>query len=230
MNIYTRILKYIGIFLAGLLLLLIILIFSLRLPAVQNFAKGKLVNYLQEKIHTKVTLDRVYIDFPNSLVMENLFLQGQKVDTLLFARKLDVGLNIPKLLKNTADITSIDLQGVKANVVRNPNGTFNFDYILNAFATKDEEKTPSKPFIISLDKIKLKDIGISFIDQQSRNDINVYFKSFDTRVKTFDLQNNSYAANEINMDGLRLKLKQDFLEEISNKVEEKVDSLNQKNR
>ena len=227
MNIYQKILKYTGIVLASIIVLLILLIFSLRLPAVQNFAKGKLVNYLEDKIHTKVSLERVYIDFPNSLVMENLYLKGQKVDTLLFARKLDVGLNIPKLLKNTADITSVELEGVKANVVRNQNGTFNFDYIVEAFATKDEEESPSKPFIISLDKINLKDIGISFIDQQSRNDINLYFKSFDTRVKTFDLQNNSYAANDINMDGLRLKLKQDFLEEVSTKVEKKVDSLNQ---
>ncbi|KIA89842.1 translocation/assembly module TamB domain-containing protein [Kaistella jeonii] len=226
MNIYKKILKYTGIVIACLLVLVIALVLSLQLPAVQSFAKGKLVNYLQEKIHTTVTLDRVYIDFPNSLVMENLYLKGQKVDTLLFARKLDVGLNIPKLLNNTADITSIDLEGIKANVVRNPNGSFNFDYIIDAFATKDEEKTPSKPFIISLDKINLKDIGISFIDQQSRNDINVYFKSFDTRVKTFDVQNNSYAANDINMDGLRLKLKQDLIEEVATKVVKKVDSLN----
>lgn len=225
MNIYKRILKYTGIVIASLLVLVVVLALSLQLPSVQNFAKGKLVNYLQEKIKTKVSLERVYIGFPNSLVMENLFLQGQKVDTLLFARKLDVGLNIPKLLNNTADITSIDLQGVKANVVRNQNGTFNFDYIIDAFATKDEEETPSKPFIISLDKIKLKDIGISFIDNQSRNDINLYFKSFDTRVKTFDLQKNSYAMNDLNMDGLRLKLKQDLLEEVADKVVEKVDSL-----
>lgn len=225
MNIYKRILKYTGIVIASLLVLVVVLALSLQLPSVQNFAKGKLVNYLQEKIKTKVSLERVYIGFPNSLVMENLFLQGQKVDTLLFARKLDVGLNIPKLLKNTADITSVDLQGVKANVVRNQNGTFNFDYIIDAFTTKDEEETPSKPFIISLDKIKLKDIGISFIDNQSRNDINLYFKSFDTRVKTFDLQKNSYAMNDLNMDGLRLKLKQDLLEEVADKVVKKVDSL-----
>ncbi len=109
-------------------------------------------------------------------------------------------------------------------MVRNQNGIFNFDYILDAFATKDEEESPSKPFIISLDKINLKDIGITFKDEQSRNDINLYSKSFDTRVKTFDLQNNSYATNDINLDGLKLRLKQDFLEE----VEEKVDSLNQK--
>lgn len=228
MKILKKILKYTAIFLGSLLVLAVVFALSLQLPAVQNFFKGKLVNYLEEKVKTKVTLDRVYIGFPNSLVMENLYLQGQEVDTLLFARKLDVGLNIPKLLKNTADLTSIDLQGVKANVVRNKNGTFNFDYIMEAFATKDAEESPSKPFIISLDKIKLKDIGISFIDNQSRNDINLYFKSFDTRVKTFDLQNNSYAANDINMDGLRLKLKQDLLEEVAEKVEEKVDSLNQR--
>ena len=225
MNIYQKILKYTAIVIASIVALLVALALSLQLPSVQNFAKGKLVNYLEKKIKTKVTLDRVYIGYPNSLVMENLFLQGQKVDTLLFARKLDVGLNIPKLLKNTADITSIDLEGVKANVVRNENGTFNFDYILDAFATKDQEETPSKPFIISLDKIKLKDIGISFIDNQSRNDINLYFKSFDTRVKTFDLAKNSYAMNDINMDGLRLKLQQDLLEEVADKVVEKVDSL-----
>ena len=149
MNIYQKILKYTAITLAALIALVIILVLSLQLPSVQNFAKGKLVNYLEKKIKTKVSLERVYIGFPNSLVMENLYLQGQKVDTLLFARKLDVGLNIPKLLKNTADITSIDLEGVKANVVRNENGGFNFDYIIDAFATKDEEETPSKPFIIS---------------------------------------------------------------------------------
>jgi len=68
---------------------------------------------------------------------------------------------------------------------------------------------------------------VTFIDNQARNDIALYFKSFDTRIRTFDLQNNSYAANNIVMDGLRLKLKQDLLEEVAEKVEEKVDSLNQ---
>jgi len=190
--------------------------------------KDRLIVYLEGKIKTKVSLEKVYIGFPNSLVMENLYLQGQDVDTLLAAKKLDVGLDMWQLVKSKADLTSIDLEGVRANVVRNPQGKFNFDYIIDAFATSEKEESPSKPFIISLDKIKLKDIGLSFNDQQSKNDINLYFKSFDTRVKTFDLQNNSYAVNDINLDGLKLKLKQDLIEEVSKNVEEKVDSLNQK--
>lgn len=212
----------------SILVFITLLILSLRLPVVQNFVKDKLVVYLEKKIKTKVSLERVYIGFPNSLVMENLYLKGQNIDTLLAVKKLDVGLNMMKLLNSTADITSVDLEGARANVVRKPDGTFNFDYIIDAFATTDKEESPSKPFIISLDKINLKDIGVTFNDQQSRNDIKLYFKSFDTRVKTFDLQNNKYAVNDINLDGLKLKLKQDLVEEVSKKVEKKVDSLNNK--
>ena len=225
-----KILRGVVITIISIVVLIILLILSLRLPAVQNYVKDKLIVYLEGKIKTKVSLDKVYIGFPNSLIMENLYLQGQNTDTLLAVKNFDVGLNMWQLLKSKADITSIDLEGVRANVVRNPQGKFNFDYIIDAFAASDEEqeKKPSKPFIISLDKIKLKDIGLTFNDQQSKNDIKVYFKSFDTRVKTFDLQNNSYAVNDINLDGLKLKLKQDLVEEVSKNVEEKVDSLNQK--
>lgn len=206
----------------------VLLIFSLRLPFVQNLIKDKLIVYLEGKIKTKVSLEKVYIGFPNSLVIENLYLKGQKVDTLLAVKKFDVGLDMWQLIKSKADLTSIDLEGVRANVVRDPQGKFNFDYIMDAFATSEKEESPSKPFIISLDKINLKDIGVTFNDQQSKNDIKVYFNSFDTRVKTFDLQNNKYAVNDINLDGLKLKLKQDLIEEVSKNVEEKVDSMNQK--
>ncbi|SDQ79581.1 Family of unknown function [Chryseobacterium soldanellicola] len=223
-----KILKWTGITIISIVVLLILLILSLRLPAVQNYVKDKLVVYLEKKIKTKVSLERVYIGFPNSLIMENLYLKGQDIDTLLAVKKLDVGLNMLKLVNSTADITSVDLEGARANVVRKKDGKFNFDYIIDAFATSDKEESPSKPFIISLDKINLKDIGVTFNDQQSRNDIKLYFKSFDTRVKTFDLNNNKYAVNDINLDGLKLKLKQDLIEEVSRKVEKKVDSLNNK--
>ncbi len=224
----SKLLRRIAITFISILVLLTLLILSLRLPAVQNFIKDRLIVYLEQKIKTKVSLERVYIGFPNSLVMENLYLKGQDVDTLLAVKKLDVGLHMLKLINSTADITSVDMEGARANVVRKPDGKFNFDYIIDAFATTDKEESSSKPFIISLDKINLKDVGVTFNDQQSKNDINLYFKSFDTRVKKFDLNKNTYAVNDINLDGLKLKLKQGIVEEVSKKVEKKVDSLNEK--
>ena len=221
-----KLLKWTGITLGSLIVLLILLILSLRIPAVQNYVKDKLIVYLEDKIQTDVNLEKVFIAFPNRIILENLHLQGQDVDTLLAVRSFDVGLNMWKLLDSQADFTSIDLKGIRANVVRNPDGTFNFDYILDAFATEEKEEE-SKPFIISLDKIELQDIGISFIDKQSANDINVFFNHLKTRVKTFDLEENSYALDELNLDGLKLKLHQDFVEEVAINVEETVDSLNQ---
>ena len=225
---WRKILRRTLITIISIFVFILLIILSLRIPAVQNYVKDKLIVYLEGKIKTKVSLERVYIAFPNSLVMENLHLRGQDIDTLLAVKKFDVGLDMWQLIKSKADLTSIDLEGVRANVVRDSKGKFNFDYIIDAFATSEKEEKPSKPFIISLDKIQLKDIGITFNDQQSRNDINVYFKSLDTRVRTFDLQNNSYAVNNIDLDGLKLKLKQDLIEEVAANVEEKVDSLNQK--
>ncbi|WP_449757795.1 translocation/assembly module TamB domain-containing protein [Empedobacter stercoris] len=221
-----KVLKYFSFAILSIIFLLTIAIFSLQFPSVQNFVKNKLVNYLEEKIQTKVQLDRVYIDFPNNLVMENLFLQGQDVDTLLSVKKFDVGLDIWQLTKSKADIKSIELDGLKANVIRKADGNFNFDYIINAFATDEKEESSSKPFIISLDKIKLANLNVSFIDLQSANNIKVLLNSFDTRVKKFDLEQNTYAIDDINLDGLKLKLKQDLIKEVSQKVEEKVDSLN----
>lgn len=219
--------KFTGIGFGIFLILIIALLFSLRLPSVQNFVKDKLVIYLQDKIHTQVQLDKVYIGFPNEVVIENLFLKGNDVDTLLYVNQLNVGMNLPKLLKSTADLTSIDLNGVRANVNRNTKGDFNFKYILDAFATKDEEETDSKPFIISLDKIKLRNIDVSFNDQLSKNDIHLKLKTFDTRVKTFNLEENDYAINDILIDGLNLKLNQGIIAELTQTVDEKVDSLSQ---
>lgn len=228
-NILTKILKILGITIGSLLLLIGVLLLSLRLPVMQNFLKDRLVIYLEKKIKTPVSLERAYVNFPNSLEMENLYMRGQKVDTLLYARKLKVDLDILQLLNSKADLTAIDARGLKAHVVRNADGSFNFDYIVDAFAgNKNEEKKPSKPFIFSLDKINLEDIRVKFTDLQARNDLAVYFKAFNTRVQDFELEKNSYAFGDIVLDGLRLKMQQDLLAEVAEKVDEKVDSLRQK--
>ena len=224
-----KILKVIGIVLGSLILLLLILVLSLRLPAVQNMLKDRLIVYLEDKIKTEVKLGRVLVGFPNTLELENLHLRGQNVDTLLSARKLEVDLSMLQLLNSKADISRIYLEGANARVVRNEDGSFNFDYILDAFAgNKQEETKESKPFIFSLDRIDLKTIRVSFIDNQARNDIAFYFNNFSTRVKKFDLEQNTYALGNLDLDGLKLKLQQDFVEEVAEEVEEEVDSLNQR--
>ena len=222
-----KVVKYILITIASLLVIILAAIYSLQFPAVQNFVKDKLVTYLENKIKTKVALDRIYVHFPNKIEIENLFLQGQDVDTLLYVHHLNIGLNLPKLLDNTAQFTSVELDGLNANVIKRADSTFNFDYIIDAFATKDEEKDDSKPFVIDLDKIHLQNLNVSYQDVNSKNDIALKLTNLKTIVKTFDLETNDYAVDYIDANGLKLIFNQGMLQEVAENVEETVDSLSQ---
>ncbi len=222
-----KVVKYILITIASLLVIILAAIYSLQFPAVQNFVKDKLVTYLENKIKTKVALDRIYVHFPNKIEIENLFLQGQDVDTLLYIHHLNIGLNLPKLLDNTAQFTSVELDGLNANVIKRADSTFNFDYIIDAFATKDEEKDDSKPFVIDLDKIHLQNLNVSYQDVNSKNDIALKLTNLKTIVKTFDLETNDYAVDYIDANGLKLTFNQGMLQEVAENVEETVDSLSQ---
>jgi preprotein translocase subunit SecA len=44
------------------------------------------------------------------------------------------------------------MEGARANVVRKPDGKFNFDYIIDAFATSDKEKVLPNPSLFLLIK------------------------------------------------------------------------------
>lgn len=222
-----KILKYIFIVIGGILILVFAAIYSLQYPSVQNFVKDKLVNYLEGKIKTKVQLDRIYVNFPNKIEIENLYLQGQDVDTLLYVHDLNVGLNLPKLLKNTAEFTSIDLNGLTANVVKRADSTFNFDYIIDAFASKEEDADESKPFLINLDKIRLQKINVTYKDQNSKNDIALNLGDLKTIVQKFDLKSNTYKLDYIDADGFKLFFNQGLLEEVADNVEKKIDSLSE---
>lgn len=202
---------------------------SLRFPAVQNFVKDKLVNYLQNKIKTDVRLDRVYVHFPNKIEIENFYIEGQDIDTLLYVKNLNVGIHLPKLIHNTAEFTAIELDGLIANVVKNEDNTFNFNYIIDAFATDEKDTDESKPFIINLDKIELQDINVSYKDINSKNDIALQLTNLKTIVKTFDLEQNDYAVDYVDVKGFKLKFNQGVLEQVYENVEEEVDSIVQSN-
>ncbi|HUH25076.1 MAG TPA: translocation/assembly module TamB domain-containing protein, partial [Flavobacterium sp.] len=141
---------------------------------------------------------------------------------------MNVGLNLPKLLKNTAEFTSIDLNGLTANLVKRADSTFNFDYIINTFTT-EEENNDSRPFVINLDKIRLQNLKVTYKDLNSKNNIALKLGDLKTVVQNFDLETNTYKLDYIDADGFKLNLNQGLLGEATGNIEKKVDSLSQEN-
>jgi hypothetical protein len=204
----------------GILILLILVIFiAVQIPVVQNFAKDKAVSFLQEKIKTKVEIDNFEMGFPKEFLLEGVYLENQEKDTLLYGKKIAININLFSLFSGKIELNDIDIDGVVATISRSDKGVFNFDYILDAFASKEVKKDTSAPMKISLNKIELNKIRINYNDDLTKNFATVSLNHFETKVETFDLQNLDFNVPKITLDGFRAKLEQGIAEQVAEETE-----------
>lgn len=195
---------------ASVIFLVLLIIILIQVPAVQNFAKDKAVTFLQNKIHTKVQIGHISLGLPKLLVLEDVYFEDQKKDTLIAGDKLKVDITLLKLLKNKVEINEINLEGITANISRGPDSLFNFDYIIKAFAgeqkkeVKPEDTTSTMKF--SVDKIILDKINVKYKDVTTGNDVKFLLSHFDTRIKDFDLDKMKFTIPKINLSGVNAKI------------------------
>jgi hypothetical protein len=221
-----RVLLWCAVTILALLLLLTILI---QVPSVQNFAKDKAVTYLNGKIKTKVTLDRIAVKFPKEIVLEGFYFEDQKKDTLLIGKRLEADVDLFKLLSSELQINSVSLQNATANISKNKDGVYNFDYIIKAFESKKPVDPNSKPFKISVENVNLENVNFNFKDDFSRNDIRIQLTHFDTKFKKFDLDKMDFDIPNIDLNGLKLVLNQDVVEKIAEVSINTLDTISKRN-
>jgi hypothetical protein len=195
---------------ASVIFLILLVVILIQVPAVQNFAKNKAVTFLQNKIHTKVEIGHISLGLPKLLVLEDVYFEDQKKDTLIAGDKLKVDITLMKLLKNKVEINEINLEGITANISRGPDSLFNFDYIIKAFA--GEQKKEPKPedtastMQFSVDKIILDRINVKYKDVTTGNDVKFLLGHFDTRITDFDLDKMKFTIPKINLSGINAKI------------------------
>ncbi|MFC5284903.1 translocation/assembly module TamB domain-containing protein [Pedobacter alpinus] len=225
LKLSLKILAWIVGSIIGLFLLIVVLI---QVPAVQNIVKNKVVSFLEGKFKTPVKIDKIEIGLPKKLVLRGFYFESQSKDTLLAGDKLAVDISLFKILDNQIELNSIDIDGVIANISRNQDSVFNFDYMLNAFMSDQAKpETPtdtSAAMKFSINKINLDKIRLRFNDAVTKNNIEVYLNHFDTNIKKFDLDNMDFKIPEITLNGLNVKLKQGALEEIAKSAVAVADS------
>ncbi|OON68173.1 hypothetical protein B0919_13490 [Hymenobacter sp. CRA2] len=114
------------------------LVVALQVPSVQDYAAHKAASYLQNKIGTEVRIDRFRTDWRHGVALDGVYLEDQKGDTLLSVGKLAVGIDLWALTKSQINVSNVELTDGTVHIARTlPDSTYNFDYILAAFATGD---------------------------------------------------------------------------------------------
>ena len=76
------------IFVLSIFFLIILAIILVQTAPVQNYARGKIQNYLEKKLNTKVAIGKLNIHFPNSISLKEVFIADQSKDTLLSGGEL----------------------------------------------------------------------------------------------------------------------------------------------
>ncbi len=193
---------------------MVLLVFVLiRIPAIQNYVVGKVTAYIENKISTPVRIARVSLDLPKMLVLEGVYFEDQSQDTLIAGDRLRVDISMLKLLRNTVEISQIDLQGITAKINRTlPDSTFNFDYIITAFVGEQDETTPpdsSAPMKFDIDKVNLERIRFLYRDDVIGMAAEINLGKLSTRIGVFDLEGNMrFGLPEITINGLQGSVRQ----------------------
>ncbi|RYE37028.1 MAG: translocation/assembly module TamB [Sphingobacteriaceae bacterium] len=206
-RLFLKIVLWLIVSVIALLLLIVVLI---QVPAVQNFVKDKAVSFLENKIHTPVRIGHISLGLPKLIVLNDVYFEDQKKDTLLAGEKLKVDISLLKILDNQIEINELNLQGITSHINRTlPDSNFNFTYIIKAFASEQKKKpdpndTASMKF--SINKINLDRIHIKYNDAVSGNDVAFNLGHFDTNIKDFDLDKMKFTVPKITLSDVNAKV------------------------
>lgn len=195
--------KFIIRFFLIVLSIFVLAVLLLQIPSIQNRMVDRITKNLSERLDTEVAIGRVSIDFFNSLIIKDVYLESQAQDTLLFAEKIEADFDLFSLLKNKIEVNQIALNGTQVNLYRGSgDSTFNYQFLIDAFTTdqpKDATKAPS-PWTFQVDRINIRSTSFRMLDEFAHSDLNLKVGNLDVKVDALDLVEQSITIQRIILD------------------------------
>ncbi|MCK0160829.1 translocation/assembly module TamB [Allomuricauda sp. F6463D] len=213
-----RVLKLIGKCILVLLALFIILVLVIKTPWAQNLIVSKITDYVSSKTQTKVEIDRVFISFSGDIKTEGIYLEDKQGDTLLYSEELQLDLPIyPLLVKNELSIDDVDATHLVANISRNSDPeSFNFSFLIDAFATPTDTTTTSPPMSISLGDFYLKNWKVSYDDVHLGTKLKVSLGELEVDVTEFNLEEMKFGVDDFALKNSQISYNQTQAIPVSN--------------
>ncbi|MEP7237820.1 MAG: AsmA family protein, partial [Ferruginibacter sp.] len=190
---YKRIIKKTGKILLYILLCVFVLVcvffVFINMPAGKRMVKNKAQAYLENKLKTKVIIGSINYSLPNSIELNNIYLEDQKKDTLFFGEKIAVDISMLKLIWGNTDVQKVALKNVFLNVYRGEkDSSFNYQFIIDAFAGSKPKVAATKDTTalkINLGRLILAQVSLRFADKNGGTDFTAAIKSLDASLSKF---------------------------------------------
>ncbi|WP_188169260.1 translocation/assembly module TamB domain-containing protein [Flammeovirga sp. EKP202] len=201
----------------GILLLFIILLGSiygiLRVPYVQNLVIQKVTSYVSEKTNSDFQIGYIALNFPKSLVLEDVALITPKNETLFSVQELSVDIDFETVSLEKIILDEIAIIGLQSTVVMNSDEQFNFDYLIEAFSSGEEEvvveDTTTSPLPeIVIHSILIENTSFNYIDSVLNLTAEVGIGRAETSIPEIDLNNGVYTINYFDLENSKVNYTQ----------------------
>lgn len=197
----------------SLIALLIVIILTLRLPYVQQKITDRASTYLSEKTGTTIHVDRLFITFTGKVALDGLYVEDLQGDTLLYSGQLESGVQVIPLIRGKIQLRSTDWSNLKANIYRSQGGDFNFQFLLDAFRTQEDEVVISEEsnveetseITLRAGPVNLLDFAVIYRDDELGIDAQMTLGELNIQPRDLDLQKFNFELSKVSWSDTKIQ-------------------------
>ncbi|MCP9237614.1 translocation/assembly module TamB domain-containing protein [Lewinella sp. JB7] len=129
---------------ASLLGLIVLLFLLVQLPFVQRKITTEVEKIARNTLQSDVGIGDISIKFPSGLTVDRVYVNNPAGDTIARLGHLGIGINMWSLIRSTAEINTIEINDVYANVITTESSS-NIQFLLDAFLPVDTVAMADSP-------------------------------------------------------------------------------------
>ncbi len=197
-------------FLASILVLLVIVFGLLQTRWAKNIIRNKLQAYVSERTHTEFKIGSIDYSLPNWVELNGVLMRDMESDTLLFGSTIRANVDMLPLLSGKYRVNKILLDNIFVNLTKGKaDSVFNYQFVINAFASKSAASTNADTSTIdlSLNELALKQVRFNMLDDKTGSYTRFRVKEFNAKINNLDINTMNFDLDKIYADELKLEIR-----------------------
>jgi hypothetical protein len=182
-----------------LLFLLVLLVgggyLALRSPKVQTKLTQVIAGYLSEELQTTVSVNGVDIGFFNRVILEGLYVEDQKSDTLAYLSRLHLGVRYVSIDDQAVHLSKVRIDDLKFYLHKyEGDEKLNLQFLIDYFSVP-KDTAVSKPWDIRSSALELRNAAFQLQNDYAEN------KAVGIDYKHLDITRINLLIDDIRVDG-----------------------------
>lgn len=135
--------------------------FALQNKEMQSKVVHVVSESLSKQVGSEVDIDELEWTFPNSFILNNVYIEDLKGDTMLFLERTKVTINLIQLFSSKVSFRTIQFTGLDANLSVDSLGVSNFQFFIDAFRREKDDSLSIK-WSMDIESMAFNDCAFTF--------------------------------------------------------------------